>query len=171
RVIPTVDKGGSTVVAEAYSDINKHWNGSFTAEYDSDSGHIGRTQTRLGYRADQGSVANVSYFTKPQDTTQAYRQGDVSFAWQTSLHWQVLGRLGYDFNQNKVVQSLLGVGYDSCCWAARVALKRYVVNPDTFGTMAAPKYSNAILFEVELKGLGSFGQKNRFQQEILGYDQ
>jgi LPS-assembly protein len=37
--------------------------------------------------------------------------------------------------------------------------------------MAAPKYSNAILFEVELKGLGSFGQKNRFQQEILGYDQ
>lgn len=171
RVIPTVDKGGSTVVAEAYSDINKHWNGSFTAEYDSNSGHIGRTQTRFGYRADQGSVANVSYFTKPQDTTQGYRQGDVSFAWQANNHWQILGRLGYDFNQNKVVQSLLGVGYDSCCWAARVALKRYVVNPDNIGITATPSYSNAILFEVELKGLGSFGQKSRFQQEILGYDQ
>lgn len=171
RVIPTINKGGSTVVAEAYSDLNRNWNGSFTAEYDSDSGHIGRTQTRLGYRADQGSVANVSYFTKPQDTTLAYRQGDVSFALQTSLHWQILGRLGYDFDQNKVVQSLLGVGYDSCCWAARVALKRYVVNPNSIDIAATPKYSNAILFEVELKGLGNFGQKNRFQQEILGYDQ
>lgn len=171
RVIPTLDKGGSTVVAEAYSDINKHWNGSFTAEYESDTGHIGRTQTRIGYRADLGSVANVSYFTKPTDTTSGYRQADVSFAWQANKHWQVLGRLGYDFGQNKMVQSLLGIGYDSCCWAARVALKRYVVTPDTSGITATPKYSNAILFEVELKGLANFGQTNRFQQEILGYNQ
>lgn len=172
QVMPIVNKGGSTVVAEAYSDLNRHWNGSVTAEYNSDTGHLGRTQSRFGYRANDGSVANLSYFTKPVDTTAAYRQTDVSFAWQANQHWQILGRLGYDFDQNKVVQSLLGVGYDSCCWATRIALKRYVVNPVTdVSPTAPPSYSNAILFEVELKGLGAFGQSNRFKQEILGYDQ
>lgn len=171
RVIPTVPQGGSTVVAEAYSDINKNWSGAFTAEYDSDTGHIGRTQTRLGYRTNRGSVANLSYFTKPQDVTAPYRQTDISFAWQADTHWQILGRLGYDFDQKKVVQSLLGIGYDSCCWATRVALKRYVVTPQTATSAAGPvSYSNAIIFEVELKGLGAFGQHNRLQQEILGYN-
>lgn len=171
RVIPVVATGGSTVVAEAYSDISRNWNGAFTAEYDSDTGHIGRTQTRLGYRTDHGSVANLSYFTKPQDLTAPYRQTDVSFAWQASPHWQILGRLGYDFAQKKIVQSLLGVGYDSCCWATRIALKRYVVAPQTLTTATNPvSYSNAIIFEIELKGLGAFGKRNGLKREILGYD-
>jgi LPS-assembly protein len=64
------------------------------------------------------------------------------------------------------------MGYDSCCWATRIALKRYVINPAfNASPTAPPTYSNAILFEVELKGLGSLGKPNRFQQEILGYDQ
>ncbi|HUN00531.1 MAG: hypothetical protein B7X12_08080 [Halothiobacillus sp. 20-53-49] len=172
RVMPSVNQGGSTMVAEVYSDLNRHWNGAMTAEYNSDTGHLGQTQSRFGYRASDGSVANLSYFTKPADTTAAYRQTDVSFVWQADQHWQVLGRLGYDFTQNTVVQSLLGVGYDSCCWATRIALKRYVVNPATDASATAPPtYSNAILFEVELKGLGGLGNPNRFQQEILGYDQ
>lgn len=171
RVTPTAAQGGTTVVAEAYSDITKNWNGAFTAEYNTDSGHVGRTQTRLGYRTDHGSVANFSYFTKPQDLTAPYRQTDISFAWQTSPHWQILGRLGYDFEQKKIVQSLLGVGYDSCCWATRIALKRYVVAPQTLTTAANPvSYSNAIIFEVELKGLGAFGKRRGLKREILGYD-
>lgn len=171
RVTPMAAQGGTTVVAEAYSDITRNWNGAFTAEYDTDSGHIGRTQTRLGYRTDHGSVANLSYFTKPQDYTAPYRQTDISFAWQASPHWQILGRLGYDFTQKKIVQSLLGVGYDSCCWATRIALKRYVVSPQTITATANPvNYSNAIIFEVELKGLGAFGKRRGLQREILGYD-
>ncbi len=170
QVAPVLGTGGSTVVAEAYSDLDTHWNGSVAAEYNSDTGSIGRTQTRFGYRSDANTVANLSYYTKPTDTTAGYRQTDVSFAWQTNPHWQVLGRLGYDFDQHQIVQSLIGVGYDSCCWAARVALKRYVTAPQTAGISTTPSYANAILFEVELKGLGAFGAKNRFQQEILGYD-
>ncbi|WP_407275198.1 LPS-assembly protein LptD [Halothiobacillus sp. DCM-1] len=170
RVAPLIDTGGSTVVAEAYSDLDTHWNGSVTTEYDSATGQLGRTQTRLGYRTDANTVANLSYYTKPTDTTAGYRQTDVSFAWQTDPHWQVLGRLGYDLEQHQIVQSLIGVGYDSCCWAARVALKRYVTTPQTALPNPSPNYANAILLEVELKGLGAFGAKNRFREEILGYD-
>jgi len=170
RVAPVVQKGGSTLVTEIHSDLTRHWSGSVTAEYDTQGGHIGRTQTRFGYRGRDGSVANLSYFTKPQDQTDGYRQGDVSFAWHATRRWSLLGRLGYDFDQDKVVQSLLGVGYDSCCWAARVAVKRYVVNPTSIVTNGATSYANAIVFEVELKGLGNFGQKDRFQRDILGYN-
>lgn len=171
RVTPMAAQGGTTVVAEAYSDITQNWSGAFTAEYDTDAGHLGQTQTRIGYRTDNGSVANLSYFTKPQDRTAPYRQTDISFAWQASPHWQILGRVGYDFDQKKVVQSLFGVGYDSCCWATRIALKRYVVSPQTLTTTTNPvNYANAIIFEIELKGLGAFGKRNGLKREILGYD-
>lgn len=167
-----VEAGGSTVLAEAYSDITQNWNGSFTAEYDSDRERIARSQTRLGYRGEDNRVLNVSWFTRegisPADDD--YRQGDLSFAWPLSRRWSMLGRLGYDFESEQVVQSLLGVGYESCCWSARLALKRYIVRPDLGADLGDDaEYSNAVVFQVELKGLGGFGG-NPFRDDILGFD-
>ncbi len=169
RVPPVVGKGGSTMIAEVHSDLTRHWSGSVAAEYDTQNGQIGRTQTRFGYRGDDGSAVNLAYFTKPTDNTEGYRQAEFSFAWNATRRWSVLGKVGYAFDQDKVVQSLLGVGYTSCCWATRVAVKRYVVNPTSILTGGEVRYANAIVFEVELKGLGTFGQKNRLEQDILGY--
>ena len=55
--------------------------------------------------------------------------------------------------------------WDSCCLAVRVVGRRYVQNRT--GDM-----SNAIQFEVELKGLGSGGAdtRSRLRRAILGFD-
>ncbi|MFI9654451.1 LPS-assembly protein LptD [Guyparkeria sp. GHLCS8-2] len=166
------EAGGSTVLAEVYSDVTQNWNGSFTAEYDTDRELIARSQTRLGYRGEDNRILNVSWFTREgitQDDSD-YRQGDVSFAWPLSQRWSMLGRVGYDFESEQVVQSLLGVGYESCCWSARLAFKRYIVRPDIADpTGDNAEYSNAVVFQIELKGLGGIGG-NQFRDDILGFD-
>ncbi|HER34691.1 MAG: LPS-assembly protein LptD [Halothiobacillaceae bacterium] len=164
------ERGGSNVLAEVYSDVTQHWNGSFTAEYDSDRETLARSQTRIGYRGDDNRILNLSYFTRTADIDidNGYQQGDVSFAWPLSTRWSLLGRVGYDFENEQVVQSLLGVGYESCCWAARLALKRYIVRPETGLDPTEAEYSNAVIFQIELKGLGGFGG-DQFRDDILGF--
>ena len=165
------EQGGSTVLAEVYSDVTKHWNGSFTAEYDTDREVLARTQTRFGYRGEGNRVLNLSYFTRDgaDGIEDDYRQGDVSFAWPLSRRWSMLGRVGYDFESEQVVQSLFGVGYESCCWAARLAFKRYIVRPEAGIDLGEDaEYSNAVVFQIELKGLGQFGG-NEFRDDILGF--
>ncbi|MGM0516509.1 MAG: LPS-assembly protein LptD [Pseudomonadota bacterium] len=165
------ERGGSTVLAEAYSDVTKNWNGSFTAEYDTDREVLARSQTRFGYRGEDNRALNLSYFTREgvEGIDEDYRQGDVSFAWPLSRRWSMLGRVGYDFESEQVVQSLLGLGYESCCWAARLAFKRYIVRPEAGIDLGEDaEYSNAIVFQIELKGLGSVGGDS-FRDEILGF--
>lgn len=161
--------GGSTVLGEVYSDVTRHWSGSFTAEYDTDRRTLSRSQTRIGYRGEGNRVLNLSYFTQDAVLTDAdYQQGDVSFAWPLSRRWSLLGRVGYDFDAEQLVQSLFGIGYESCCWATRLALKRYIVRPRAGVNLGEDaEYSNAVVFQVELKGLGSAGGE-RFRDEILG---
>ena len=162
--------GGSTVLAEVYSDVTRHWNGSFTAEYDTDRELIARSQTRLGYRGEGDRILNVSWFTREGIATDDdYRQGDASFAWPLSKRWSMLGRLGYDFESEQVVQSLLGIGYESCCWSARLAFKRYIVRPGAGIDLGEDaEYSNAVIFQIELKGLGGFGG-DQLRNDILGF--
>lgn len=164
--------GGTTVLAEVYSDVTRHWNGSFTAEYDTDQNELARSQTRIGYRGENDRILNLSYFTRAgiSENDSDYQQGDLSFAWPLSRRWSMLGRVGYDFDAEQVVQSLLGVGYESCCWSARLAFKRYIVRPDVGGIQPNEdaEYSNAIVFQIELKGLGGFGG-DQLRNEILGF--
>ncbi|MFW5954596.1 MAG: LPS-assembly protein LptD [Guyparkeria sp.] len=165
------EQGGSTVLAEVYSDVTQHWSGSFTAEYDTDREELARSQTRLGYRGENNRILNLSYFTRTgiDETDPDYKQGDVSFAWPLSRRWSMLGRVGYDFDSEQVVQSLLGVGYESCCWSARLALKRYIVRPEAGIDLGEDaEYSNAVVFQIELKGLGGVGG-DQFRDEILGF--
>ncbi|MFP4462626.1 MAG: LPS assembly protein LptD, partial [Guyparkeria sp.] len=159
-------------LAEVYSDVTQNWNGSFTAEYDTDREELARSQTRLGYRGEGNRVLNFSWFTREgiSDDDRDYRQGDVSFAWPLSRRWSMLGRVGYDFESEQVVQSLVGVGYESCCWSARLGLKRYIVRPDVGADLGDDaEYSNAVVFQIELKGLGGIGG-NQFRDDILGFD-
>ncbi|KTG16968.1 MULTISPECIES: LPS-assembly protein LptD [unclassified Guyparkeria] len=164
------EAGGSAVLAEVYSDVTRHWNGSFTAEYDTDRETLARSQTRIGYRGENNRILNLSYFTRDAEigTDNDYQQGDVSFAWPVTQRWSLLGRVGYDFDNEQIVQSLLGVGYESCCWSARLALKRYIVRPDAGFDPNEAEYSNAVIFQIELKGLGGFGG-NQFRNDILGF--
>ena len=67
----------------------------------------------------------------------------------------MLSRLNYSFADSDLLEIQGGVEYESCCWAVRTVLRRYLKNREG-------DYRDGIYFELNLKGLASVGtQSNR----------
>jgi LPS-assembly protein len=63
--------------------------------------------------------------------------------------YYTVGRLNYSIQDKKLVDGVLGIEYDGCCWLARAVLQR-----SQSGTAAA---NTRILFELELVGFSRLG--------------
>ncbi|MFP4294350.1 MAG: LPS-assembly protein LptD [Halothiobacillaceae bacterium] len=164
-------RGPSTVIAEASSQIDPRWRASLTTEYDPDRDALGRSLVNLRYRGGEDEIVNMGYAYRPSNTgtgesPDGYRQAELSFAYPASRRWRFIGRLGYSLEDRKMIRSLAGVGYESCCWAARLAAQRYVVNPDRADEQ---RYRNAVMLQIELKGLGGLGDTGELGRAIPGF--
>jgi LPS-assembly protein len=65
-----------------------------------------------------------------------------------------LSRLNYSFADDDLLELQAGVEYESCCWALRTVLRRYLRNRDG-------DYRDGIYLELNLKGLASVGSGPR----------
>ena len=59
---------------------------------------------------------------------------------------------------------MVGLQYESCCWAVRMASARQVSNRDG-------SKDTSLLLQLDFKGLAGLGSnaRNRFERDILGY--
>ena len=59
---------------------------------------------------------------------------------------------------------MVGLQYESCCWAVRVASSRQVSNRDG-------SKDTAVMLQLDFKGLAGLGSnaRSRFERDILGY--
>ncbi|OZB63539.1 MAG: hypothetical protein B7X33_05315, partial [Lysobacterales bacterium 13-68-4] len=73
----------------------------------------------------------------------------------------------------RTVEALAGVQYESCCVILSLVGRHYVNQYAPFGTTTATRIpsNNAVMFELQFKGLGAFnGQAEDFlRRAILGY--
>lgn len=131
------------------------------------------TTTYLPERS--GSVLNTGYRYRRQDDTIGQRQADIallSFVQPVGVHWSLIGALQYDTKLNQSQQSLFGVSYEDCCWQFRIFRRSLAIN----STVVSPgneRTTDAILFELTLKGLGSnSGSIEKYlRNTITGYAQ
>jgi LPS-assembly protein len=79
-------------------------------------------------------------------------QFDFRIFWPINERWRVLSRVNYSFADNDMLEIQGGVEYESCCWAVRTVLRRYLKNRDG-------DYRDGIFFELNLKGLASLGTR------------
>jgi len=81
-------------------------------------------------------------------------QFDFRFFWPINERWKVLSRINYSFADNDILEIQGGFEYESCCWAVRTVLRRYLKNRDG-------DHRNGIFFELNLKGLASLGTRSQ----------
>lgn len=125
---------------------------------------IDQRNVRLQYKTDAKHIFNINYrFQRDILETR-----ELSGAWQVHPQWVLLARKHQDLRQDRELESVYGVQYDSCCWGLRFVKRRYYSDayPDK-------PYQDALFIEFELKGLSSFGQKKEIDsllnRGILGY--
>ncbi len=158
------EAGQSNVVGELGLRTADGWQARVTAEWDPEDNRVPQWRGHLGYRDGHGTVANLGYRARRQSTDgEPLRQSDVSFAYPVGPRWTLLGRHNYSFADDRLIEALAGVEYESCCWALRGVWRRYVTDEADF--------SDSIFLQLVLKGLGDVGQEagGVLEHDILGY--
>ena len=144
----------SDLVAELEVRPARVWQLGAGLQYDPGADRTEKSVLNARYQPGPRSVVNVGYrFTRdtgvPDSTIE---QADLSFAWPMGASWRAVGRWSYALNddQARTLEASGGLEYDSCCWGFRTVMRRYRVGDLAGGE---ENYSNAIFFQIELKGL------------------
>ena len=122
----------------------------------------------MGYRGPNQRLANLSYYTKRKTKDERFKQIDISFATPINQRISTVGRFGYDLENSRTVQGLIGVGFESCCWRAQIAVRRYLLEPTARNAHNSNEYNTAVSFQIELKGLGQSAGMSRFSGDVPG---
>jgi len=79
-------------------------------------------------------------------------QLDVRARYPVTGNLNVISRFGYSFEDDTVLELLGGIEYESCCWAVRASVRRYIRDRES-------DKRTALFLELHLKGLGSLGRR------------
>ena len=152
----------SDIAAELQIGFSDRWEAIAAALWDPQEAQYNRTSVRFQYRSPRNFVFNVGHRFRRSD----FSQSDVSFIYPISNQWRAVGRWNYDFRDERDLDILGGLEYDTCCWKFRIAARRFT--NDSEGD-----YNNSIEVQLTLKGLTSLGAPidEQLERSIRGYDE
>lgn len=158
---PVTEKGGSAWIVDLNYAPTDRWTIGTSYQRDPKFQRTDLASLRARYLLPDDGVVNLSYRYRRA----LLEQLDLSFLYPLNASWSLVGRSYYSLRDSKALESLAGFQWDSCCVALRLVARRYVHN-------RAGELSNALMFEIELKGLGAAGQDTRqaLRRSILGYN-
>ena len=157
----------SDMVAEVVASIAKEWKVRGEIQWNPHGDINNMSALSLNYRGENGGLFNVSHRYRRDGVTSAegLEQVDISTRIPFNKQWSLVGRWYHSVKDKRTLEGLAGLEYDSCCWATRLVVRNYVNDSED------DERNLAIFFQIELKGLGEFGQKsdNLLKTSILGY--
>ncbi|AVT00700.1 LPS-assembly protein LptD [Paracidovorax avenae] len=157
---------GETPVSERLSDVllgaginwTRQWGFDSTVQYNPKTGRSIRSTVGARYNPSDYRVINAAYRFQRGTSEQI----DVGWQWpindlwgdkgqnlgpgrgQGGGRWYSVGRLNYSLQDRKLVDTVIGFEYDSCCWIGRVVLERLQSSVTTATTR--------LLFQIEFVG-------------------
>ncbi|ENF7814639.1 LPS assembly protein LptD [Enterobacter soli] len=184
------DKTGSVVWAgDTYWRMTDRWGLRGGVQYDTRLDNIANSTATIEYRRDEDRLLQLNYrYASPEyiqatlpknknDTTwtQAQYKDGISqvgavASWPIADRWSIVGAYYFDTNANKAADQMLGLQYNSCCYALRVGYERKLNGWDTKNNQS--EYDNVFGFNIELRGLSSnygLGTQQMLRSNILPY--
>jgi len=174
---PAVSERLSDVMLGAAVNWTPQWGMDSTVQFNQKTGRSIRST--IGARYQPGDYRVVSAAYRLQRGTS--EQVDVGWQWPLNSlwgdagtgskpsgsqgRWYSVGRLNYSLQDRKLVDTVVGFEYDSCCWIGRVVLERLQNSQTTSNTR--------LLFQIEFVGFSrlSLGSNplSSLKQNIPGY--
>ncbi|MCL9632005.1 LPS assembly protein LptD [Enterobacter ludwigii] len=187
------NKTGSIVWAgDTYWRMTDRWGLRGGVQYDTRLDNVANSSAAIEYRRDEDRMIQVSYryaspeyiqATLPKSNDQnsinywklpQYSDGisqvGAAASWPIADRWSIVGAYYFDTNTSKPADQMVGLQYNSCCYALRVGYERKLNGWDTKNEQG--KYDNVIGFNVELRGLSSnygLGTQQMLRSNILPY--
>ena len=184
------DQTGSLVWAgDTYWRISERWGLRGGIQYDTRLDNVATSSSGIEYRRDEDRLVQLNYRYASPEYIQAtleknendkrwnaaqYKNGISQVggvaSWPIADRWSIVGAYYFDTNVNKAADSMLGIQYNSCCYAIRVGYERKLNGWDNDKQHAV--YDDTIGFNIELRGLSSnygLGTKEMLRSNILPY--
>lgn len=166
---PVFDSSSSGMVwtasAQPYNNVWVDVSGALNHSYD-----LNFFTTELRYQPTENSLFNVGFVKRKLDdnTNQlplTALTGSTIFP--VNNNWRVLAQGQYDYRDNKMLDALVGVDYEDCCFGFAVYGRRYY---NDLNTKDEP--TQAIMAEVRLNGLGSGSSRltKLLSEKVLGFE-
>ncbi|EOI1438803.1 LPS assembly protein LptD [Cronobacter malonaticus] len=176
------DTGSIVWAGDTYWRISDRWGLRGGVQYDARLAAVATGNGVLEYRRDEDRVVQLNYrYASPEyiqatlpsySTAEQYKDGinqvGMTASWPIVDRWSVVGAYYYDTNANEAADQMLGVQYNSCCYAIRVGYERKLNGWD----IDKSKYDEVIGFNIELRGLSSnygLGTQQMLRSNILPY--
>jgi LPS-assembly protein len=179
----------SNLVTELSGSLDEHLSYSVGTQWSPHSQGITRAHASLQFANKANEIVNLGYLYRKEQvgvtvpigqldpvTGQAalagdfvaIEQTDVSFRWPIYDDWYFMGRWLYALNFNATKESFIGLEKDSCCWRFSVIGRRY---SNALSNTVESQLQTGVFVQLELKGLGSFGDKidEFLEKNIAGY--
>lgn len=177
------NKTGSLVWAgDTYWRISDRWGLRGGVQYDTRLNNIANSSSSLEYRRDEDRLLQLNYrYASPQyiqatlpnfSSAAQYKEGISQVggvaSWPIADRWSVVGAYYFDTNTSKPADQMVGLQYNSCCYAIRVGYERKINGWENDQS----KYDKVIGFNIELRGLSSnygLGTQQMLRSNILPY--
>jgi LPS-assembly protein len=170
--VPRTDFGGSTYAGELDFHINDRWRVTLDQQWNPNTDRTDLSAVTLQNRFGGNGILNLSYRYRRDFLEQV----DVSTLVPVTDSWRLIARWNYALNNplalptdphgtgSRTLERFFGFEHDTCCVAFRVIARHWIHN-------AEGDADNAVYFEIEFKGIGSFGQTSDdfLRRGILGY--
>jgi len=160
-----VDAGDSSdIVGELAAELPMRWFARGQMQWNPDNQTTVRGSVLFSYRPDENRILNFAHRTVNTGGSAETEQLDFSAVWPIKNSWRAAARWNYSLDANRSLESLLGIEYDSCCWALRFAARRFISDDGN-------NHETKLFLQLVLKGLAPIGQNygNLLENAILGY--
>lgn len=150
----------SDIIGELSASPIRNLNLSVTDQWNPHDRYTERLNARLRYSPDERRVFGLSYrFHR----STLLRQADAVLLWPVARQWRILGRWNYDLENEKSLDTIGGIEYESCCWIARLVGRAERTSIDE-------ELNHSVLVNLELKGLATLGKRleDAVGRDILG---
>ena len=150
---------------QPYNNVWIDMSGALTNNYD-----LNYITTELRYQPSDNSLFNVGFLKRMRDenTDQLPLSAfTASAVFPINNNWRVLAQGQYDYNRDKMLDSLIGVDYEDCCFGFAVYGRRYYNDLNI-----KDKPTQAIMAEIRLSGLGSGSSRltRLLSDKVLGFE-
>ncbi len=150
------DAGSSDYLASGEWRINPRFSSTALLQVSPDTGGFSRTNLGLRYRSSRYR-ADFGYRFR----SGLLEQYDASGAVPIGRSFKAAARVRYSTKEDRLLDALAGLEYETCCYAVQAAYRRYLVN-------SAGQIDSGIFLQLELKGLSRLG--TGFEELLTGND-
>jgi LPS-assembly protein len=158
---PVATRPTSDAIVHGKAALSERLSLNGAVQYNSETDRNDEGELQLQYRDASEQIASLAYrYRRNLDLEQL----DASFKWQLTPSWSVLGRWYQSLVDDRLLEGLAGIQYESCCWLFRTVVREYIVDD-------SDETDNSIYLQLALKGLGNIGSDAGalLESGILGY--